>query len=635
MSLIRQLWLAIVVLMVLAFGTSLVVSTLSARHYLEQQLRVKNLDNATSLALSLTQMPKDPVTIELQIAAQFDAGHYQRIRLTDPRGQTIVAREFDGPAPAVPAWFMALAPIQAEPGTALVQDGWSQFGSLVVESQASYAYVALWEGTVELFVWFLAGALISGLLGTVIVRRITQPLDGVVAQAEAIGERRFITTREPTTAEFRSLVRAMNRLSERVRGLLAEESQRLEALRRQNQLDAVTGLYHRNQFMNLLDAALAREDLGAGGVLLVVRIQDLGRINQALGHARTDALLASMGARLRQLVEPEPDWHAGRLNNTDFAVLAGGLHYAEEITSRLEPLLHDLVNECPSEIGVQMPAGASEYQPGEARQAVLARVDTALAQAEQRGSLCVLPSDAVDSRLNRTPEQWRAVLSQALAQPGVSLAAYPVVDRQGMLLHHECPARLSFDGHTQTAGSFMPAAGRSGLLPTLDLAVLKAALARIASTDEPTGINLSTDALRDPAFRAELLALLPGVQRGLDKLWIELPEHGVLRNLAEFRALCLALKPLGCKLGIEHVGHEFARIGDLHDLGLDYLKVDASLIRGIEHDAGNQNFLRGLATVAHAIGMLVIAEGVQADTPQALLAELGLDGFTGPGVQTR
>ena len=76
MSLVKQLWLAIVLVMSVAFGGSLVVSVMSARHYLEQQLQVKNIDNATSLALSMAHMDKDPVTVELQIAAQFDMGHY-------------------------------------------------------------------------------------------------------------------------------------------------------------------------------------------------------------------------------------------------------------------------------------------------------------------------------------------------------------------------------------------------------------------------------------------------------------------------------------------------------------------------------------------------------------------------------
>ena len=67
MSLIKQLWIAIALVMTLAFGVSMVVSVLSARHYLVQQLQVKIIDNATALALSLTQLPKDVVTVDLTI----------------------------------------------------------------------------------------------------------------------------------------------------------------------------------------------------------------------------------------------------------------------------------------------------------------------------------------------------------------------------------------------------------------------------------------------------------------------------------------------------------------------------------------------------------------------------------------
>ena len=96
MSLTKQLWLAIGLVMALAFGGSMLVSVLSARHYLQQQLQVKNIDNATSLALALSQLDKDPVTVELQVAAQFDAGHYRFIRIVSPTGQTLVERSRPG-----------------------------------------------------------------------------------------------------------------------------------------------------------------------------------------------------------------------------------------------------------------------------------------------------------------------------------------------------------------------------------------------------------------------------------------------------------------------------------------------------------------------------------------------------------
>ena len=85
MSLFRQLWLAVIASAVIAFAGSFIVSTLTARHYLERQLAIKNNDNAATLALAMSQLDKDPVTIELQIAAVSDSGQYAAVRLIDGR----------------------------------------------------------------------------------------------------------------------------------------------------------------------------------------------------------------------------------------------------------------------------------------------------------------------------------------------------------------------------------------------------------------------------------------------------------------------------------------------------------------------------------------------------------------------
>lgn len=98
MSLTKQLWLAIAAIMAIAFGISFLVSAWSAKTYLEDQLRLKNIDNANSLALSMSQIEKDPVLIELLISAQFDIGHYQSIRLTSPTGKIMVEQVSDAVA---------------------------------------------------------------------------------------------------------------------------------------------------------------------------------------------------------------------------------------------------------------------------------------------------------------------------------------------------------------------------------------------------------------------------------------------------------------------------------------------------------------------------------------------------------
>jgi EAL domain-containing protein (putative c-di-GMP-specific phosphodiesterase class I) len=83
---------------------------------------------------------------------------------------------------------------------------------------------------------------------------------------------------------------------------------------------------------------------------------------------------------------------------------------------------------------------------------------------------------------------------------------------------------------------------------------------------------------------------------------------------------------------LEHYGHHFSQIGLLHELGLDYLKVDASFVRGVDGNSGNASFLQGLSTIAHNIGLQVLAEGVATSSEWDALMALGFDGATGPGV---
>jgi EAL domain-containing protein (putative c-di-GMP-specific phosphodiesterase class I) len=104
------------------------------------------------------------------------------------------------------------------------------------------------------------------------------------------------------------------------------------------------------------------------------------------------------------------------------------------------------------------------------------------------------------------------------------------------------------------------------------------------------------------------------------------------RHMENFRLLCTRARAHGCKVGIEHMGHQLAELGQLHDMGVDYLKVDASFVRDIDQNPGNQTLLRTLCTVGHSIGVIVIAESVRTDEEWLMLRELGIDGATGPGI---
>jgi hypothetical protein len=143
----RQLWLAIIMGTLLALIGSLLAFTLSARAYLNEPLRMKNTDNATMLALSLSQKNMNAVELELIVTAPFDGGHFTSVSVTDPAGKQLFSRTAADEKMPVPAWFISSFPIQSAPGTAQISSGWKQLGTVSLATQNRFAYQALWQST--------------------------------------------------------------------------------------------------------------------------------------------------------------------------------------------------------------------------------------------------------------------------------------------------------------------------------------------------------------------------------------------------------------------------------------------------------------------------------------------------------
>lgn len=152
----------------------------------------------------------------------------------------------------------ARVPIPAEPGTALVNDGWKQAGTVLVQAHNRFAYQSLWRGMLTLLAWIVLAGVVTGLLATVFINRLRRPLDQMVNQAQAITERRFITVAEPRILELRSAVRAMNLMVERVKAMFNEQAERIRQLHDETNRDDLTGLAVTNFFPGLPDANTGR-----------------------------------------------------------------------------------------------------------------------------------------------------------------------------------------------------------------------------------------------------------------------------------------------------------------------------------------------------------------------------------------
>jgi EAL domain-containing protein (putative c-di-GMP-specific phosphodiesterase class I)/GGDEF domain-containing protein len=634
MSLFRQLWIAVIAATLIAFAGSLIVSMITARQYVEQQLAIKNNDNANSLALSMSQLPKDPITIELQVAAIFDSGQYASVRVNNPQGGLIVERVNQADTAHVPGWFIALFPIDSAPGVAQISTGWAQFGTVELVSRKQFAYQELWRGGIRLIWWFVGGGIAVGLFGMMVLQRIKRPLDAVVEQAQAISERRFVVIPEPPALELKSVVRAMNAMVGRLKVMFAEETARLEKVRREATQDGLTGVANRAYFMNQLDAALKDDDAAAFGSLLFVRLTDLVGINKRGGREAADDVLQKIGKALAEIAAQIHGGAPARLHGGDFALLLPGIADPGAFAEKLLTVMGDLVAAGLIDPGAVGYIASGTYQRGDSPGHLLAHLDATLASAEGQGALAWVRAELNQETPANSHAEWKVLLETAIQRQRVRLVDFPVCGKEGQLLHMECPLRLQAteNGEWLTAGSFMPMASRLAMTSALDLAATRLALARIADGALAVAVNISGESIVDPLFRSRIYALVAPHKKIASRLWLEVSEVGAFRHLTEFRAFCDSLRPLGCRLGIEHFGRQFSDIGQIHDFGLDYIKVDGSFIRAIHEEQGNQTFLKGLCGIAHNIGLTVIAESVENADELAVLPVLGFDGATGPAV---
>jgi EAL domain-containing protein (putative c-di-GMP-specific phosphodiesterase class I)/GGDEF domain-containing protein len=632
MSMYRQMWLAIILSTLLALLGGLLASTLNARSYLTEQLNAKNTDNATALALALSQQRADAVMVDLTVSALFDSGHYALIRVVDPLGKTIVERIAPATARTVPAWFVQALPLNATPGQAQISNGWTQLGTLTLVSDSHFAYLALWKSVVQLVVALGLSGLLGGFLGAMILRRLREPLQRVIKQASDISERRFVLIDVPQVPELKQLALAMNSTVTRLKTMFAEEAQRLEVLRISANYDPLTGLANRTFFLTQLLDSLDTED-ATGGTLLLVRLANFSRHHQRLGTPAVNELLKAFAAVLDQHAA-QAHAVAARIGESDFALLVPGPTGAHEVARKL---LAALV-EASAPLTGSGPAayiGMGTLQHGQDMAGLMAQVSGALVAAEATGDNTI--REAGGETTTENDHETADLIRQAVANGQVRQLTFPVLDLKGDLVHRDCTTELMLEGTQawQPTRHFRQVGEAFQLMPLIDLAAIRLALGKLGSEPGLAGLAVSLSALsvNEKEFRSHLLDMLRGSQDAARRLWLEVPEAAAVQHLDSFREFVADIRKAGSRVGLGQFGRHFSQVDALHDLGLDFLKVDASFIRGLQYSTDNQLFLKSLASVAHKMGMQVYADGVIDRAELAALEGAGFDGASGPAVK--
>lgn len=632
MSLIGQIWLKLFVVLVLAFTGGVVVHTDAMRETLQTQLRLKNADNATAIALVLSQQKGDAALMELVMAAQYDTGFYRRMRFVGADGTQTFLRETTSRPMDAPGWFERALPIEAAAGVAQVSDGWRALGRVEVQSQDSFAHDELWHAVQRAAAAMAVVGLLAALAGAVIVNRIRRPLELTVEQARSLERGEYVTVAEPSVPELRRVARAMNSMVTRLKLVFEGQATQVETLRRQANNDALTGLSNRAHFMGQLGTVLHREDGSAEGGLVLLRVLDLAGLNRALGHETTDRLIQAIAQALQAYTQRVKGCFVGRLNGSDFALClpVGGV--AEETARALAEGLRVVLPAFGQQAAVA--AGAVELLRGMPTAELMAMADLALARAEAQGPFAVATTGETGGLTKLGEAGWRRSIHEALAEGRIGLVEYPVLSRSGDMLHRECPLRVQIEpeGKLEPAARWLPLASRARLTSALDERALSLALSAIAADGQARAVNIATASLADSGFAARLRAQLLQAPRAARQVWLEVPEVAAAEHFELVRELGRQLRPAGAKLGLEHAGERTGRIERLFELGLDYVKLDAAITVGLGRDATRSGFVTGLVAMLHSLSLQVIAEGVADGADAEALWECGVDAQTGPWV---
>lgn len=657
MSLTRQMALLIATLLVSACLGLWGLQLGSLRDALREQQRERNAAAALALAGALSPLTGDITRLREAMSTHAAAGSWRRVTVRSADGQALVelgASAGDG-RQGVPDWFAGLVALDLE--AARVALSGPDAGAVYLLTRDDWALQALWRSASRTALW-LAALLALGLaLGAWRLRRWQHPLRQVVDAAQALQEGRFQFIAEPRAADLKPVVKSMNALVGRLAEQYAAQSTQVHTLQRLAHADAITGLARRDAFLRRVADHAERPEC-VGLTLVIVRLRNLALLNEVVGHASVDGFLGAFGELLDDYPRRVNGALAGRLNGTDLALVLPAKGVARDTAEAIADTLAALAER--SMPGLEFAIGAAETIGPMPLAHLLAACDTALARAEWRsqartrgaahGEIVVrLLGEADDGGDNgdaalsasggsptpRGSRGWRARISAALEAGRVDVAEYPVLDRQGRLIHFECPLRVQPepDGPVLAAGEWLPWASRSALLPRLELAGLVKVLARIAADGQRRVLHLCESSIVQSGAVQALAAVLDEHTLAAPLLGIEIAEATWARAPAPLASLGAALRERGVEIGMEHAGQALPSKAFVQGIALAYVKVDARFVRDASDDPAARDLAAALVQQARSLGALAIAEGVASEAETAAMLELGFDGVTGPGVQ--
>ena len=408
--------------------------------------------------------------------------------------------------------------------------------------------------------------------------------------------------------------------------------------------DPLTGLPNRLRFLESVERACRRADAANRVAVLYIDLDDFKVVNDALGHAAGDALLAEVADRLRRATRGVDV--VTRLGGDEFAVLVDALAAPEDVArvvARVAAALGAPVEVHGRPVQAAASVGVAHWDGAAAPAELVRNADLAMYRAKQLGK----GRHAVyDERMHaeaRDRLDLASDLRRAIAAGEVVAAFQPIVDlATGRVLKYEALARWTHPRRGPVSpGVFVPLAEETGLVDALGAHMLALGCARLRRLQdlaregrgpagaEPVGVtvNVSGRTLDRGGVASAVRAALAASGAEPHGLTLELTESVAMRDPARVLEALTELAAMGVGAALDDFGTGYSSLAYLHRYPLRVLKIDKSFVDGLAGDADPHAaaLVRTVVQLARALGLQTVAEGVETEAQRAALAALGCD----------
>lgn len=473
--------------------------------------------------------------------------------------------------------------------------------------------------------------------------RLEQLVELVVALASGDGDVRMEPS--PASDEIDAVIVGITMMAEELQALnddlearVAERTQQLEEAQQQLERlalhDPLTGLANRTLLRDRIDGAMARADRGAAEpAVLVLDLDGFKAVNDSFGHAVGDLLLVEVAGRLRAVVRATDT--VARLGGDEFAVVVVDAT-ADQVLGLAERIRHDL--QTPLSVGghscwVSASIGVCFAYRGQAADALLRDADTAMyaAKSDSRGGVQIYEPAmhaATVARIKLAEELREAIAGDQLQvryQPIVELCSGRIAGAEA-LVRWRHPSRGLL-----LPAEFIGVAENTGLVTALDRWVLETAVAQLARWratvlgDEEFAlhVNVSPIELRSPGFSGDVLGCLARHRVATTDLLVEVTENQMMGEDAQTLEALDVLRTAGVRVGIDDFGSGYSSIGYVRRMFVDVVKIDRSLITGLDSDPQQYRVAAAILAIVRAFGLDAVAEGIETQTQAEQLRALG------------